>query len=83
MNFATNAALESGDRAATLELKYSTMRSAQAGDALAVRGEIVRITRQVAYLETVIRDPDGELVSKGTGTFILRRKEERTSRVSS
>ncbi|HMG26342.1 MAG TPA: PaaI family thioesterase [Acidimicrobiia bacterium] len=80
MNFATNAALESGDRAATLELKYSTMRSAQAGDALAVRGEVVRITRQVAYLETAIRDPDGELVSKGTGTFILRRREEQPSR---
>lgn len=80
MNFATNAALESGDRAATLELKYSTMRPAQAGDALTVRGEVVRITRQVAYLETVIRDPDGELVSKGTGTFILRRKEEQPSR---
>jgi hypothetical protein len=36
----------------------------------------------VAYLETVIRDPGGELVSKGTGTFILRRNEERTSQVS-
>jgi len=83
MNFATNAALESGDRAATLELKYSTMRSARAGDALAVRGEVVRITRQVAYLETMIRDPEGELVSKGTGTFILRRKEERPSQVAS
>jgi uncharacterized protein (TIGR00369 family) len=77
MNFATNAALESGDRAATLELKYSTMRAAQAGDALTVRGEVVRVTRQVAYLETSIRDADGELVSKGTGTFILRRKEEK------
>ena len=77
MNFATNAALESGDRAATLELKYSTMRAAQAGDALTVRGEVVRVTRQVAYLETAIRDDDGELVSKGTGTFILRRKEEK------
>ena len=75
MNFATNAALESGDRAATLELKYSTMRAAQAGDALTVRGEVVRVTRQVAYLETAIRDDEGEFVSKGTGTFILRRKE--------
>ncbi len=83
MNFATNAALESGDRAATLELKYSTMRPAQSGDALTVRGEVVRITRQVAYLETAIRDPDGELVSKGTGTFILRRKEEKPSQVAS
>jgi uncharacterized protein (TIGR00369 family) len=80
MNFATNAALESGDRAATLEIKYSTMRPAQAGDALTVRGEVVRMTRQVAYLETAIRDPDDELVSKGTGTFILRRKEERPAR---
>jgi acyl-coenzyme A thioesterase PaaI-like protein len=59
------------------------MRSARAGDALAVRGEVVRITRQVAYLETVIRDHEGELVSKGTGTFILRRKEERPSQVAS
>jgi uncharacterized protein (TIGR00369 family) len=75
MNFATNAALESGDRAATLELKYSTMRPARAGDALTVRGEVVRITRQVAYLETAVRDPGGELVSTGTGTFILRRTE--------
>jgi uncharacterized protein (TIGR00369 family) len=77
MNFATNAALESGDRAATLELKYSTMRPARAGDALTVRGEVVRITRQVAYLETAVRDPSGELVSTGTGTFFLRRKDER------
>ena len=70
MNFATNAALDSGDRAATLELKYSTLRPAQAGDALTVRGE-------VAYLETEVRDSDAELVSKGTGTFLVRRKEER------
>lgn len=77
MNFATNAALESGDRAATLELKYSTMRSARAGDELNVRGEVVRLARQVAYLETAIRDADGEPVSKGTGTFFVRRKETR------
>jgi uncharacterized protein (TIGR00369 family) len=83
MNFATNAALESGDRAATLELKYSTMRPAQAGDALSVRGEVVRIARQVAYLETVVRDAEGALVSKGTGTFILRRKEEPSRQAAS
>ena len=75
MNFATNAALESGDRAATLELKYSTMRAARAGDALTVRGDVVRRARQVAYLEPAIRDADGELVSTGTGTFFVRRKE--------
>jgi len=77
MNFATNAALESGDRAATLELKYSTMRAAQAGDPLTVRGEVVRLARQVAYLETAVHDAAGELVSKGTGTFFVRRKADR------
>ena len=74
MNFATNAALDSGDRAATLELKYSTMRAARAGDTLAVRGEVVQLTRQVAYVETTIRTTDDELVSRGTATFFVRRK---------
>jgi uncharacterized protein (TIGR00369 family) len=77
MNFATNAALESGDRAATLELKYSTMRPTQVGDTLTVRGEVVRLARQVAYLETAIRDAKGAPISTGTGTFFVRRKEDR------
>jgi uncharacterized protein (TIGR00369 family) len=79
MNFATNAALESGDRAATLEIKYSTMRPARAGDSLTVRGEVVRLARQVAYLETAIDDANGAPVSKGTGTFFVRRKEDRAN----
>jgi uncharacterized protein (TIGR00369 family) len=74
MNFATNAALESGDRASTLELKYSTMRPAKAGDSLVVRGEVVQLTRQVAYVETTIRTPDDDLVSRGTATFFVRRR---------
>src|SRR2546429_322605 len=76
-HFAANAALESGARAATLELKYSTMRATQAGDVLSVRGEVVRLARQVAYLETAISAADGEPVSKGTGTFFVRRKADR------
>jgi uncharacterized protein (TIGR00369 family) len=75
MNFATNSALESGDRAATLDLKYETIRAAEAGDALAVRGEVVRLARQVAYVESWVRDAQGELVSRGTGTFFVRRKD--------
>jgi uncharacterized protein (TIGR00369 family) len=74
MNFATNAALESGDRAATLELKYSTMRPARAGDALEVRGEVVQLTKQVAYVETTVRTSGDELVSRGTATFFVRRR---------
>ena len=75
MNFATNSALESGDRAATLDVAYQTMRGVEAGVSLAVRGEVVRLTRQVAYVESTVRDPDGEIVSRATGTFFVRRKQ--------
>lgn len=75
MNFATNSALASGDRAATISITYQAVRGAKAGDALRVRGDVVRIGRQIAHLETRITDPAGELVSSATGTFILRRKE--------
>lgn len=77
MNFATNAALESGDRAATLEIKYSTMRAARAGDSLTVRSEVVQLTRSVAYVETTIQSAEDELVSRGTATFFVRRKSDR------
>ena len=51
------------------------MRFAQAGDTLAVRGEVIRLARQIAYLETTITNADGDLVSKASGTFILRRRD--------
>ena len=75
MNFATNSALESGDRATTLDVSYQTMRPAEAGQQLAVRGEVVRVAKQVAYVESTVRDGDGELVSRATATFLLRRKQ--------
>jgi uncharacterized protein (TIGR00369 family) len=78
MNFATNAALDRGDRAATISITYSTMRGANAGDRLAVRGEVIRLARQIAYLETTITNVDGDLVSKASGTFIIRRREPRS-----
>jgi len=74
MNFATNSALVSGDRCATLDVQYQTIRSAAAGDALRVRGAVLRASRQVAYVESEIR-ADDEVVSKATATFLLRRKE--------
>ncbi len=78
MNFATNAALEKGDRCATISITYSTVRGAASGDELAVRGEVIRLARQIAYLETTVTNADGELVSKASGQFILRRKEPTT-----
>ena len=73
MNFATNSALESGDRASTLDVTYHIIRGAQAGQPLRVRGAVLRATRQVAYVESAVTDDGGELVSRATATFLLRR----------
>lgn len=74
MNFATNSALEKGESGATISITYSTMRGAKAGDALTVRGEVVRATKQIAYLQTTVTNGAGEIVSSATGQFILRRR---------
>jgi uncharacterized protein (TIGR00369 family) len=76
MNFAANSALSSGDRVATLDLSYQTRRGANAGDVLAVRGEVVQLTRQVAYVESTITDAEGAVVCRGLATFMVRRKSE-------
>jgi uncharacterized protein (TIGR00369 family) len=74
MNFAANTSLDGRDRTrATLEMKTETMRVANAGDHLAVRGDVVRLAKQVAYAEASVRDDDGRIVSRATGTFLLHR----------
>jgi acyl-coenzyme A thioesterase PaaI-like protein len=74
INFAINAALPKGDRArATLELKTETMRPATPGTTYRLRGEVVRMAKQVAYGEATLRDPSGELFTRATGTFLLLR----------
>ncbi len=74
MNFAINAALTGRDRTrATLELKTETMRPALLGDRYRLRGEVVRLARQVAYGEATVRDLTGEIISRATGTFLLHR----------
>jgi uncharacterized protein (TIGR00369 family) len=75
MNFATSSALSSGDRNATLDIGYATMRAAAAGDVLSVRGEVIRITKRIAYVESTVTTADGDIVSKGQATFALTRKE--------
>ncbi len=75
MNFATNSALERGESGATISITYATMRGAKAGDQLRVRGEVVRLARQIAYLETTITNTEDLVVSKASGTFILRRRD--------
>jgi uncharacterized protein (TIGR00369 family) len=75
MNFAINTSLEGRDRTrATLEMKTETMRVASAGDDLFLRGEAVRLAKQVAYAEASVKDASGRLVSRATGTFLLHRE---------
>ena len=76
MNFAINAALPGRDRTrGTLEMKTETMRPASKGATYGLRGEVVRLARQIAYAEATVRDADDRIVSRATGTFILHREE--------
>jgi uncharacterized protein (TIGR00369 family) len=76
MNFAINAALSGRDRTrGTLEMKTETMRPAMKGTTYVLRGEVVRMAKQVAYGEATVRDEEGTLVSRATGTFLLHRDE--------
>jgi uncharacterized protein (TIGR00369 family) len=74
MNFATNSALESGDRAVTLDVAYQTIRPASSNDLLTIRGEVVRVAKQVAYASSTVRDAAGDIVSSASATFLVRRK---------
>ena len=76
MNFAINAALPGRDRTrGTLEMKTETMRPAAKDTAYRLRGEVVRMARQIAYAEATVRDADDRMVSRATGTFMLHREE--------
>jgi uncharacterized protein (TIGR00369 family) len=78
MNFAINAALPGRDRTrGTLEMKTETMRPALRDEGYTVRGEVVRMARQVAYAEGTVRDREGRIVSRATGTFMLHREPSR------
>ena len=76
MNFAANSALQSGDRVATLDMSYQTRRAPTVGDRLAVRGEVVQLTRQVAYVESTVPTPTARSSHARWRTFIMRRKAE-------
>ncbi len=62
MNFAINAALGGRDRTrGTLEMKTETMRPAKLGEPVTMRGEVVRMARQVAYGEATTATTRGGL----------------------
>lgn len=76
MNFAVNSALESGDRAATLDLAYQIVRAPEAGTPLSVRADVVRAARSVAFVEARITNAGDEIVARGSATWSVRRKSE-------
>ena len=77
MNFSINSALPGRDRTrATLEMKVETMRPALVGETYRLRGEVVRMARQVAYAEATVIDDKDQLISRSTGTFLLHRATE-------
>jgi acyl-coenzyme A thioesterase PaaI-like protein len=76
MNFAINAALPGRDRTrGTLEMKTETMRPALLGSPYVLRGNVMRLAKQVAFGEATVRDAEGGLISRATGTFLLYREE--------
>ena len=74
MNFCINAALVGRDRTeATIEMTTELMRPALLDAHYVVRGDVVRLTRQIAYAEATIASDEGKLVSRATGTFLVHR----------
>jgi uncharacterized protein (TIGR00369 family) len=76
MNFAINAALSGRDRTqATIEMTTELLRPALRGERYRLRGEVVRLTRQIGYGEATVMSEEGKLVSRSTGTFLIQRDE--------
>ena len=74
MNFAINGALIGRDRTqATIEMTTELMRPALLDGHYGVRGEVVRLARQIAYAEATISSDEGKLISRATGTFLVHR----------
>jgi acyl-coenzyme A thioesterase PaaI-like protein len=77
MNFAINAALVGRDRTeATIEMTSELLRPAMRDGHYLVRGEVVRLTRQIAYAEASITNDDAQLVSRATATFLVHREAQ-------
>jgi uncharacterized protein (TIGR00369 family) len=74
MNFAINAALRGRDRTqATIEMTTELLRPAMLQETYRLRGEVVRLTRQIAYSEASLYTSDDKLVSRSSGTFLVLR----------
>ena len=76
MNFALNASLDGRDRTkATIDMSSDYVRGASRGVTYTVRGEVTRLTKQVGFAMALVSDPDGNVVSRATGRFLLHRED--------
>jgi uncharacterized protein (TIGR00369 family) len=75
MYFALVAALESGERGATLHLSVQTQRPAVVGDELRLHGQTVRVGHTVAFCSGTVTRGD-EIIATATGTFAVQRSED-------
>lgn len=74
MNFSINAALHGRDRTkATIEMSTELLRPALLGEHYSLRGDVVRLTRQVGFAEATVTNDEGKLVSRSSGTFLIQR----------
>ncbi|HEV3187579.1 MAG TPA: PaaI family thioesterase [Acidimicrobiales bacterium] len=76
MNFSLNAALRDRDRTkGTIEMSTELLRPALLGEHYALRGDVVRLTRQIGFAEAEVTNDEGKLVSRSSGTFLLQRSD--------
>ena len=61
---------ESGSKTATLEIKVNFLKAAKLGT-LRAYGTLGKGTRRTGYVEGHIEDDDGNLIAKGSSTFIV------------
>ena len=72
-------ALPEGRGCATVELKINYFRPVQSGRVRA-RGRLVNLTRSIGYSEGEVRDGDGRLLARATGSFFLTETLEQSER---
>jgi uncharacterized protein (TIGR00369 family) len=76
MNFAINAALAGRDRTqGTIEMSTELLRPALLNERYVLRGDVVRLTRQIAFAEATMANDEGKMMSRSTGTFLIQRGE--------
>jgi uncharacterized protein (TIGR00369 family) len=66
----------------TIEMKINYFRPCQRG-VLRARGEVVRMGRNLCYAEGEIRNEEGKLVARSSGTFFLSQGREQAPPTSS